>query len=228
LKQQDDRAYLSWKPIYPDMPLDRHHSEAVLTLLSFTLRDLTRGQVRFIEVRFVHPRPEDTTEHQRIFDCPLAFEQPRNEIVIRREDLARPIFPTNPELLERLEQFAQELLDRLYAPDTWADRVTHLIGQTLWRGEKPTLDAVAYELAISPRHLQNKLKAEGTTYRRLRDRVRKEIAVDYLKRPDVAIYDIAFLLGFSEQSAFNHAFKRWTGDSPREYRNRGLSPVPLE
>jgi AraC-like DNA-binding protein len=58
--------------------------------------------------------------------------------------------------------------------------------------------------------------------------VRKEIAVDYLKRPDVAIYDIAFLLGFSEQSAFNHAFKRWTGDSPREYRNRGLSPVPLE
>jgi AraC-like DNA-binding protein len=88
------------------------------------------------------------------------------------------------------------------------------------QGEKPIADAVALDLAISTRHLQSKLKAEGTTYRHLLDQVRKELALDYLKRPEMTMFDIAFLLGFSEQSTFNHAFKRWTGSSPKEYQKR--------
>jgi len=97
--------------------------------------------------------------------------------------------------------------------------VTHLIGKMLSRGEKPMLDAVARELAVSTRHLQNKLKEEGSTYRAILDQLRKEIALEYLSKPEVTIYDVAFLLGFSEQSAFNHAFKRWTGSIPTEYQN---------
>ena len=223
LNEQGSYAYLSWEPIYPDVSVDRHHSEAVLATLALTLRDLTEGKIRLDETRFRHPQPGDIAEHRRIFVCPLAFEQPSNELVIRRQDLALPIFLASPELLERLEQIAQELLDRLYAPDTWADKVTHLVGRMLSRGDRPTLERIAYELAISTRHLQNKLKAEGTTYRRLCDQVRREIAVDHLQRQDMAICDIAFLLGFSEQSAFNHAFKRWTGSTPREYRTQGQS-----
>jgi AraC-like DNA-binding protein len=220
LNQQGDRAYLSWNPIYPDIALDRHHSEAVLSGLAFRLCGLTEGEMQFVQVRFSHARPQDTTEHQRIFRCPVVFGQPDNALVLERAYLSRPIFLANPAFLERLEQFAQERLDRLYASDTWANKVLRLIGEVLWRGEKPTLETVAYELAISRRHLQNKLKKEGTTYRALLDQLRKEIALKYLKKPDVMIYDVAFLLGFSEQSAFNRAFKRWMGASPKEYRDR--------
>jgi AraC-like DNA-binding protein len=64
------------------------------------------------------------------------------------------------------------------------------------------------------------LKDEKTTYQKLLAAVRKEIALSYLKEKEATICDIAFLLGFSEQSAFNHAFKRWTGFTPREYLKR--------
>jgi AraC-like DNA-binding protein len=66
--------------------------------------------------------------------------------------------------------------------------------------------------------LQNKLREEGTTYRTVLDELRQETALHYLERQDVPIVDVAFLLGFSEQSAFNHAFRRWTGTSPQQYR----------
>ncbi|MBL7162301.1 MAG: AraC family transcriptional regulator [Anaerolineales bacterium] len=218
LDRRDNYAYLSWEPVYADLEPIRHYSEAVLTMLTATLHSLTEGKVHPVEVRFSHPRPQDTTEHQRIFRCPLVFGQPKNELVIRQKSLSWPIFLANPALLETLDQFAQKSLDKLYSPDTWADKVTHMIGKTLLRGEKPGISSIAYDLAISTRHLQTKLKEEGTTYRKLVDQVRKEIAIDYLRRAETTICDVAFLLGFADQSAFNHAFKRWTGSSPGEYR----------
>jgi AraC-like DNA-binding protein len=140
--------------------------------------------------------------------------------VFSRADLDLAIFLADLELLDKLEQLAQERLNQLYAPDTWADRVAQLIAQMLLQGEKPTIGAISRGLALSTRHLQNKLKREDVTYRMLLDQVRKEIALGYLEKGDVAICDLAFLLGFSEQSAFNHAFRRWTGSTPTVIRNQ--------
>lgn len=220
LTQQENYAHLSWEPVRTDIELDRHHSESVFAMLVSILRGLTEDGIHLVEARFNHPRPKNTTEHQRVFRCPVMFGWPKNELVIRQQDLSLPVFLANPELLEMLEQFAQKSLKRLYTPDTWADRVTRSLGKILVQGEKPSADAVAFDLAISARHLQNKLRAEGTTYRQLLDQVRRELALDYLKRAEMTMCDIAFLLGFSEQSAFNHAFKRWTGSSPTEYQKR--------
>lgn len=218
LTQQGKYAYLSWEPVRRDIELDRHHSEAVFATLVSILRGLTKDGIHLVEARFNHPRPRDTTEHRRVFRCPVVFGWHKNELVIRRQDLSLPVFLANPELLDILEQFAQKSLERLYTPDTWADRVTRSLGRILAQGEKPSVDAVGFDLAIGTRHLQSKLKAEGTTYRQLLDRVRQEFALDYLKRTGMTMCDIAFLLGFSEQSTFNHAFKRWTGSSPTEYQ----------
>jgi AraC-like DNA-binding protein len=95
--------------------------------------------------------------------------------------------------------------------------VIRLIGSLLVRGEKNSIEIIASSLGMSPRNLQFKLKEEKTTYQNLLGAVRKEIALSYLREKEATICDIAFLLGFSEQSAFNHAFKRWTGFTPREY-----------
>ena len=73
---------------------------------------------------------------------------------------------------------------------------------------------------MSVRNLQLKLKDEKTSFRKLFDEAGKKIAIGYLKDEDASICEIALLLGFAEQSAFHHAFKRWTGETPGEYRRR--------
>jgi AraC-like DNA-binding protein len=221
LREQGDSAYLSWRPVHTDASPDRHQSEAVLAMLAATLRNLAEDRVQLVEARFVHKHPGETSEHRRIFGCPLVFGQPSDELVVRRETLARPIHLANPTLLRRLERLAEDLLVELYAPDTWSDKVALWLGKTLVHGDKPSLKVAAHDLALSGRHLQNKLREEGTSYRALLDQTRKEMAVQYLCEPGLAICDIAFLLGFSDQSSFNHAFRRWTGSSPKAYRNGG-------
>lgn len=214
LHRHGDRAFYTWETVDTEMPPDRHYTEAVICNLVFSLRRLTQDNVQPVEIHFTHACPEDLAEHRRILACPLVFGCPENGLILLCKDLARPVFLANARLLEKMEQFAQESLARLYPPDTWSDRVAHLIQEGLLRGERPTLAIAANVLAFSPRQLQNKLKEEGNTYQYLLDRIRKETALRYLKEPQVTLCDLAFLLGFSEQSAFNRAFKRWTGTSP--------------
>ncbi len=218
IEESGETASYTWMPVDSAIEIDRQYAEAILSLLTFYLREMTRGKVRAQEVHFLHRRPGDTREHERILGCPVMFEQARNEVILRRADLDYPIRMANPKLLERLENVANEMLRELYAPDSWAEKVRGQIIHMLFEGDRPTIDAIACDLAISTRQLQNKLKDEQTTYRELFDQLRREIAINYLEKPDIPICDVAFLLGFSAQSAFNHAFKRWTGVSPSEYR----------
>jgi AraC-like DNA-binding protein len=210
------------QPLRPGVELHRHHSEAVLSIVVTMLRRLSENRIDPVEVRFAHPEPVDESEHERLFRSPLLFRQPGNQMIIREKDLAVPIFMANPDLLETLERFADDRVQDLYGLDSWADRVTRSLGEALSRGERPTVESAAQGLAVGTRQLQSRLKAEGVTYQQLLDRIREETALRYLGKPEVTICDIAFLLGFSEQSAFNHAFKRWTGKTPGEYRKTVL------
>ena len=218
LIHQGNLALYAWKSSLGDIPLDHQISEAIICRIFFTLEMLTSGQLPIVDVRFRHQKPEKITEHQRIFGCPVKFGQTYDAVVIPEDGLNLPIPMANPKLLNRLERIAQELLQSLYRPDTWSEQVSQWISKMLLQGEKPALDTIACQLALSPRHLQNKLNEENTTYRTLLDQVRKEMAFQYLQELDGNILDTAFLLGFSDQSSFNHAFKRWTGKTPGEYR----------
>lgn len=218
MKPEDDLVRIKLKTIHPRVKLHRHHAEYILSLITSVLLQLTENKIRIIQVSFEHSQPEDTSEHQRIFQSLLIFGQAESSLVFKGDCLELPVLMANPELLETLEQYAQKLLNRLYAQDIWVNKVKKRIGKILLRAEKPRVEAIAKDLALSTRNLQSKLKEEGTTYQKLLDKVRKELALDYLKNPDMTLYDIAFLLGFSDQSAFNHAFRRWTGSYPMEYR----------
>jgi AraC-like DNA-binding protein len=201
------------------LALQRHHLEAMTGSLAGTLRRLTRDQVQFSAVHFTHAPPADTAEHRRLFGCPVRFGQARNELRFSRDVLTWPVALANVQLLEKLEQLAQAMPSQ-YAPDKWADRVARQISQKLLQGEKPDLEAVAKALALGPRQLQNRLREEDATFQRLLDALRKDAALRYLQDGELSLCDIAFLLGFTEQSAFNHAFKRWTGGRPREFQRR--------
>lgn len=204
----------------PQLHLSRHTVEFVFSFLTSVLRFLTDNQFCFEKVRFQHSAPADIAEHQRMFNTTVEFGQTENELIIGKARLGEPVVLANPSILNALEPIIKRLMDRLYSDRLWADRVTELQSRTLLHGEKPNIEALAGELAVSPRQLQIHLAREGTNYQRLFDRVRREIAMEYLDDPVASMADIALLVGFFDQSGFNHAFKKWTGLTPGEYRRR--------
>ncbi len=123
----------------------------------------------------------------------------------------------NIDLARVLEQYAAKIAHKISNHREWTNRVIAYISREIIQGRKTDIVTVAKELAVSSRSLQAKLQKEGTTFRDCLDQVKKQIALDYLARPDSNLVDVAFLLGYSEQSSFNHAFKRWTGASPCNY-----------
>jgi len=220
METERDIVCLTWEVSDPEIRIPRHISEALIATYVYLLRHITENRLKLIEARFQHPHPGDIHEHKAIIGAPLVFDQLKNELVFEKKYLDLPVFLANSELLEALEGYAKKVLNRLYAPNTWSEKVVRLQGELFVRGDKPTIETVAKNLAMSPRKLQKILKEEGTTYQKILDHVREEFALSYLGKEETTICDIAFLLGYSEQSAFNHAFKRWTGSTPREYRRR--------
>ena len=217
LAQEGNFIYLTISNSNFKYKIPRHISEALLSSYVNIFRHITEDNFNLVEVRFKHKMPEDTAQHEIFFRSPLLFEQPANELVIAKECLELPIFLANPGLLKPLEQIAQKFIDHLYLSDNLSDKVIRLLSNLLTKGERTNIETIAASLAMSVRSMQIKLKEERTSYQKLLDSVRKEIALSYLQEEDVTICDIAFLLGFSEQSAFNHAFKRWTGGSPKRF-----------
>ncbi len=218
MKVKDDLAFFLWESIDPRFIISRHISEALLCAYVYIIRRITENNSGLLEVRFRHSRPKDISEHKDVFDLPLLFDQPKNELVLEKSTLNLPVFLADPKLLETIEHLAKKLLDRLYPTNIWTDKVVSLISKLLTGGEKTDIKTIAASLAVSARNLQNRLKEEKTSYQMILDQVRKEVALNYLTQKDITICDIALLLGFSEQSAFNHAFKRWSGLTPGQYR----------
>lgn len=218
LKIEGDLAFLSWETVSSDFHFTRQISEAMLCAYVRILHNIADDNMNLLEIRFHHGQPADIQEHQDIFKAPLRFNQLKNEIVLHKKDLDLPVFFADPDLVQTLEDLAQKQLDQLYDSNIWTLRVRELICKRLATGSKTGIDTISSILAVSPRKLQNRLKDENTTFQQILDQARKDIASRWLSKKKIPICDIALLLGFSEQSAFNHAFRRWTGLTPGQFR----------
>lgn len=199
-------------------PLNRHHVEAVMAMLATALRQLSARRIAPVSVHFRHTPPAGTADYQRIFEAPVRFGQARDAMLVSPQDLAAEVLLPNAELLASLDRFATTLLSRLEDDESWAGRVTRAVAAELGRGRRPLVGAVAFGLGIGARQLQHHLRSEGTSFRRAVDTVSRDLAVGHLEAGDLSLCELAFLLGFSEQTAFNHAFKRWTGRTPSDFR----------
>lgn len=216
-------AILKWEMNHDGIRQERQFTEAILALFASKLGYITENQVQLSEVRFSHPMPDSIDEHGKIFNAPLLFDQPVNEILLFRRHLKKNILLANPQLLEDLETLVQKSLHRNYQVNSWAEKVSTLFTREMMNGEDINIQTISKKLGLTDRSLQLKLQEEGTTYRELVDNIRKETACEYLKDPQASICEIALLLGFSDQSSFHHAFRRWTGKNPGTYRkNLGL------
>jgi AraC-like DNA-binding protein len=200
----------------------RHDAEMTLSVGVAFARRVTGVDWAPLDVSFRHPEPESVAEHRRIFRAPVRFDAPANELVFDGDLLALPLAEADPGLSDILERQARELLARAPRRDSLADQVRAVLGAGL-AGEGSKLETVARKLGLSARTLQRKLREEGRSYQDLLDEVRGGLSRQHLREPKLAVCEVAYLLGFSEPSAFHRAFRRWTGVTPKEFR-RGRTP----
>jgi AraC-like DNA-binding protein len=181
------------------------------------LRDCTAGALRAREVWLAHEDPGNGDEYQRCLEATVRFAQPTRAIVLAPADLALPFREPDPALGEIVERDLERALEALPPVLTLAAAVRRLLAASLSTGEVESA-TVARGLGLSVRTLNRRLAAEGQSLKALRDEVRKELAVAWLRDTSREIADVAFLLGFSESSAFHRWFRRVQGATPGEFR----------
>lgn len=189
---------------------------------------LVRRRLGLRRVEFAHPEPRHSAEYALLFGAPCVFGAGRTAAVLDRADLDEPVLRDADALADFLRRAPDGVLVCSEWGSTATGRVRHLIGRALPAGPVPTPEELAERLSVSPQTLRRRLAAEGTTYQRLRDEVRRDHAIAELAAGRVSIERLSRRLGFSEPSAFHRAFRRWTGETPRAYqaRDRGAVPVP--
>lgn len=202
------------------LPAPRHAVEFAFAWLVAMVRTTTGRELAPIRVAFEHGAPASVAAHSRFFQCPVAFARPRSELTFPLAWLELPQTTFDPHLRELVELEAQAELARLPDNATVAGRVREIVRPMLASDAAGLLDDVAARMRMSARTLQRYLKDEGTTFQRVLDRLRCEVAEQRLRESDASLAEIAHELGFADQSAFHKAFVRWTGRTPGEARRR--------
>ena len=169
-----------------------------------------------VSVTFNHPKPTCSSKFFEYFKCPVTFDAPVNSLTLPLEMADRILPGSNPQLAELNDQLMISYLEKLN-PDDITQKVKAVVINQLPSGSV-TDESVAKAVYMSNRTLQRKLENAGTTFKILLNETRKDLAKQYLRDQDTSMTEIAFLLGFSENSTFSRAFKRWTGVSPSQYR----------
>lgn len=210
LHQYDELVGMSYQAHYQVRVAER--VETVMAALFKLSQWNTGGAFRAEAVEFSHAPLADPARYQALLGCPVRFHCARSQLLFHRDTLALPLIQANAETRDQLRRLADDKLSRL-GDDSLVHRVATLVRQhPRWGKEK-----VAEQLHMSGRHLIRLLAEDGLTFKQIRDRELLRLAQSAL-RDDQRIIDIAMQLGFSDESAFAKAFRRWTGMAPARYR----------
>jgi AraC-like DNA-binding protein len=197
----------------------RQHNEYSMALVLKTFRTIAGNGWRPRAIQFVHEAPSRTSEHVRVFGRRASFGCAVNACVVDRDFFERRVPAADPRLYRILQCHAERILGEMPRQDDLLVSVRRAIVEAMREG-RPTLTRAAGKLALSARTLQRRLKAHGAVFEELADDTRRRFALDYLEHRKHTLTEIAFLLGYSEASAFNRAFRRWTASTPLAYRRK--------
>ena len=201
----------------------RQSNEHGMTLIVNTLRMMVGSQWAPQEVQFAHAAPEQTSEHHRIFRAPVVFSCETNALVIERDFIERKVPAADQQLYQIMKQYLDQVLSEIPREDAVLSSIRKAVAESMRDGD-PKLSRVAKKVSMGPRTLQRRLKECGSDFKKLVEDTRQRFAVSYLKDRKNSLTEVAFLLGYSEVSAFNRAFKRWTHSTPLSYQRKMLSP----
>ncbi len=221
----------NFRPVFEEGPEEGVVRMGTSTLTGDTLPELTDAIVaatvkmsRLMKddgfapawVSFKHGHPANRRSFEDWFRCPVLFSAQRNAVGFTNASLDEPLPHGNLQLALEQERIIRRYMETLSGGDTTL-RVREHILRGLQNGA-PSEETVARALARSVSSLQRDLRAEGTSYRELLTRIRKDLATELLAEDRLSVAQIAFMIGYADQSAFSRAFKTWTGRTPSRYR----------
>jgi AraC-like DNA-binding protein len=200
----------------PTQPIYRFVVEFALSMHLTVALDMAGDSFTFLRVDLAYPAPAHADAYTSLFQCPVRFDQPHSGLHYDIAWLARPVTLADP----ITNATAREMCERMLSEVSDAGGIAADIRRALMEhpGRFPNVEAMAETLAMHPRALRRRLEAENTTYRDLLAEVRMRLAIEYLRKTRMTNEDIASRLGYSDAANFRHAFARWTGKSPSEFR----------
>ncbi len=172
-------------------------------------------------IRFPYPEPEYSALYKEVFHCDIEFDSDRLEWQFDAQSIYEPLPAANPITLQMCLKSCDEMLAKVSGNACLKDRITQIFIER--PGNYPSVETLSSELGMSSRTLSRHLKQENTSYQQLLDQVRFRLARHYLASTQISIEDISERIGFSDSANFRHAFRKWSGCSPRQYRQTASS-----
>ncbi len=213
LEESGAQTVWSYRILDPTIAPRRQDAELSIGMAVACVRAIFGQPWAPLEIWFEHAAPEDTREHRRLLGADVRFRQACNAVVVDPSLLDREMPAPDPTLLEVLQRHVDALLAERADETSLAAQVRTLIANAIAHGA-PSIEAASKKMAMSGSTLRRRLREEDTTYQEQVDVVRKALAERYLPERGLSLTEIAFLLGYSDASAFTRAFKRWTGTTP--------------
>lgn len=203
--------------------LDRHQIEFFMTALVRMCRQLTGRHVAPSHVSLTHWRDSTYSEFNEFFEADVEFGANADEVAFTPTIKQMPVVSADPYLNKHLVAYFEDAISRRQTNRaSFVSSVENAIVPLLPHG-KVRVSEIAHRLGLSQRTLARRLSLEGLTFSDVLESLRSDLAERYLAEEDLSISQIAWLLGYREVSALTHAFKRWTGKTPREARSRATS-----
>lgn len=214
----DDRFEVCFTSHIPFENIYRMACEVFIVSFCCLSRFLTgRPDIQPLEVHLNHPEPAYSAKYLEYFECPVLFDQPRTQLVIQPELLDLPLMMADQATAAMAEKQCAEILSRMGPKEGLIAKVRRIMLSD--PGNFPSVEELAKDLATSTRTLSRSLQDLGTSYQKLLDEVRKEMAIEYLRNSSLPIEEVAQLVGYNDPSNFRKAFRRWTQNVPSYYRN---------
>ena len=215
-EQTPDQAILTWQPDHPDHYCRQDMDRTLAAALCRTRHFIHRGiEADWLEV--AHPEPGYASEYRKLFGGPVIFGAGITRMAFSSQHLGHPIPHRNPYVYSAVLKQVNAVLARLQTRKSFSRKVRRLISRQM-ATDRIDADTLARQCHMSRQTLYRKLKKEGLSFHDLVEQVRQDKALRYVADDQYALGEIAFLLGFSELSAFSRAFKRWTGMAPAQFR----------
>ena len=225
--EDGDRAWWDFVPLaHPlvDVDLYRFMVELHFGTLTTLHRDFMGPSFSPSQVQVTYGPPANAADYPAVFGCPVSFGQPRNLFLFDSAWLDSPAKLGNRVIFSEIVALCDALMEELDYREGVAGRVRRaLLARSCCSA---SFGEIVGDLCLSPRTLRRRLREENTSFRKLLDELRAEMAIRYIRETDLSLDEIAATLGFSEPAAFRHAFRRWTKATPSRFRDLGSPPPP--
>lgn len=212
-------AMFVYEPILSANPRDDLYRSCVEFVFASHLtlnKNLYGPSFKFARIGVVYARPKHADAYRKIFGCPVDFGHSRNEIRFDSSWLQEPVLLSDPITNAQAQELCDQIFTGLERMRGIASQIHRLLVER--PGWFPRIETMAAQLSMTPRMLHRRLEAEQTTYRKLVGEVRMSLAIEYLRKTRMTNEDVAARLGYSDAANFRHAFARWTGKCPSDYR----------